>query len=250
MTAAISFAGSWWDQPRRMSQPEALDPEPSDLEIICEDAVILVAVKPAGLPVQADQSGSQHLLGLLQAQRPRETLYLVHRLDRPVSGLIVLAKSAQAQTDLTRQMSQGLFAKSYRAVVSPGPAMKSGQLEDYLKKQASGNLSRVVAAQSPARGQKLARLSYQVDQESTWQGHGLAWLSIQLETGRHHQIRVQLAHAGCPIVNDAKYGGLQLPGCPGRLALQSCQLAFLHPASLKPLQFILPAPAGEPWTFF
>ncbi|NCA97815.1 MAG: RluA family pseudouridine synthase [Clostridia bacterium] len=250
MPDSLSFDASFWEQPRPKTRSSLASSSGLSVTVVYEDEAILVVAKPAGLAVQPDKAGSDNLLDQLRKSRSGDKIFLVHRLDRPVAGLVVLAKSAAAQTVLTRQMARGEFRKVYRTIVSPIPMQQNGQLVNDLVKLPGQNISRVVAADDPVPDKKTARLSYQVAGKTDWRGQELAWLTVELMTGRHHQIRVQLSHAGCPIVNDAKYGGLCLAGTPGQIALQAVQVSFLHPLDRRQLCFQLPAPESEPWTFF
>ncbi|MDD2459110.1 MAG: RluA family pseudouridine synthase [Eubacteriales bacterium] len=250
MPDALSFHASFWEQPRPEASHGRTDSAEWSIQTVYEDEVLLVVNKPAGLATQPDPSGADNLQEQLQKARPREQLYLVHRLDRPVSGLIVLAKTARTQTDLTRQMSRGDFRKTYRALVSPAPAFASGLLENDLAKLPGENISRVVAETEHVPGKKTARLRYQVVAKTSWHGQELGWVLIELLTGRHHQIRVQLSHLGCPILNDIKYGGRDQKQEQGQLALQAASLTFYHPLAKKRLYFQLPPPDQEPWSCF
>jgi len=250
MPGSLSFDASFWDQPRSPVRQKRSSPAQLPVPVVFEDETILVVAKPAGLAVQPDKAGSDNVLDQLQESHPRDPLFLVHRLDRPVAGLVVLAKTAAAQTALTRHMARGEFRKVYRALVSPAPQQPSGQLVNDLVKLPGQNTSRVVAAQDPVKDKKTARLSFQVAGRITWQGQDLAWLTVELMTGRHHQIRVQLSHLGCPIINDGKYGSQFLEAKPGQIALQAAQVSFLHPLSQQRLIFQLPPPDQEPWTLF
>jgi len=250
MPGSISFDASFWDQPRPTGRRNHSSPAQLPVPVVYEDETMLVVTKPAGLAVQPDKSGSENLLDQLQGSRLGDTLYLVHRLDRPVAGLVVLAKTAAAQTALTRQMARGEFRKTYRALVSPAPQQPSGQLVNDLVKLPGQNISRVVAAQDSVKDKKTARLFFWIADRITWKGQDLAWLTVELMTGRHHQIRVQLSHLGCPIINDVKYASQFLEGKPGQIALQAAQVSLLHPLTQQRLIFQLPPPNQEPWTLF
>jgi 23S rRNA pseudouridine1911/1915/1917 synthase len=230
--------------------------------VVFEDDSLLVVEKPAGLPVQPDQVGSVNLLGQLNLQRPDTSLFLVHRLDRPVSGLVVMAKSARVQTALTRQMSRGDFRKTYWVIVENGPDLDHGSLTDLLLKQERLNVSRVVEATAASPQAREARLTFQVLDRMTWEGHRLCLMQIILDTGRHHQIRVQLSHAGWPIIGDRKYaahlvGLANLIGTANQvglgqssIALHACEIRLNHPESGKSLHFQASIPADWPWNLF
>lgn len=186
--------------------------------ILYEDTQILVCRKKAGFPVQSARLGSLDMESLLKnylaEKHPGKVPYLgvVHRLDQPVEGILVFAKNQAAAGKLSRQMQNGTMKKWYLAVVEGVPEEKKGTLTDVLKKDGKTNCSAVVAKGTP--GGKEARLFYEVLEER----EGRSLLRVILDTGRHHQIRVQLAHAGMPIVGDSKYGS----GGTGQGALALC----------------------------
>lgn len=242
----LSFDPKHWHNDQ---QPKpAILQQPDSPAVVFEDADLLVVEKPAGLPVQPDQAGSANLLDLF-SQLTGKGLFLVHRLDRPVFGLVVLAKSAQVQTALTRQMAQGIFIKKYRAVVENGPAEDLGKLQDLLVKQERQNISAVVDRQSSSSRAREARLNYTVIERANIDGKQLCLMEITLETGRHHQIRVQLAHAGWPIVGDHKYNAGSIWG-KHPIALQACEISLQHPSSHETLDFRASNPVHWPWNQF
>ena len=220
--------------------------------ILYEDPSILVIHKPAGLAVQSKSVMDPDLETLLRTYLGTPFLGIVQRLDQPVEGLLVFAKTKKAASSLGNQMRSREFTKQYRAVVSPKetakPLVVSGQMHelcDCLKKDPRSNISQVVPAGTP--GAKEAQLSYQVlalshDEE---RGLNLALLSVLLGTGRHHQIRVQLSHAGYPLLGDTRYGG---PACQG-LALCSTYLSFTHPLTGKEMSFSI-SPEGPAFALF
>lgn len=210
--------------------------------IIYEDSEILVCHKPAGFAVQSARCGSMDmesaLKNYLAAGCPGKIPYLgvVHRLDQPVEGLIVFAKTPGAAKSLSRQISSGQVSKQYLAVVSGKPVQREGALEDYLKKDGKTNTSQVTQKNIP--GAKRARLSYRILQEISderLESGQRSLVRICLETGRHHQIRVQMAHAGMPLVGDRKYNGEESVKLP--LGLCSFMLVFQHPKTGKEMKF-------------
>lgn len=231
-----------------MPKPEL----PETIQILFQDRSILVAVKPAGVPSQPDKTGGEDLLSMLSRQLNLQAgqLLPVHRLDRPVGGLIAVARTAAAQTALTRQMGDKTICKSYLAVVCGSPDQKAGDLHDFLLKNERLNVSRVVPASQP--GAKSARLFYEVLQTlESADGQILSLLKIRLDTGRHHQIRVQMAHAGWPLWGDTKYNpALRLAGGWHAIALLAAGLAFRHPLDGRPLEFSLPLPDQTPFSLF
>ncbi len=151
----------------------------------------------------------------------RPELYVIHRIDQPVDGIVLFAKNKKAAADLTRQLTDGSMKKIYRAEVAGTIPSESGILEDFLVKDGRRNMSSVVRDPKSNPGAKRAKLSYRKIGENS--------LEIELFTGRHHQIRVQLAHAGMPIVGDRKYGGPPAE----RLMLTAYRLNFINPESRK-----------------
>lgn len=206
--------------------------------ILYEDQDILVCKKPAGLAVQNARIGSMDLESMLKNYLAAPYLAVIHRLDQPVEGILVFGKNPRAAKELNRQMTEGKMGKYYFAVTEKPPVREQATLEDYLKKDGKTNTSAVAPKGAP--GAKLARLSYETLETGE---HTL--LKIHLETGRHHQIRVQLANAGMPLLGDAKYGASRRQG----LALCAAQLSFSHPRTGKPMCFSI-APEGEAFREF
>lgn len=210
-------------------------------QILMENEQILLVYKPAGIAVQSGSVGQMdlehQLLGLLASRgKGREIPYLavVHRLDQPVEGVLLFAKTKEAAAACSAQIQKGTMKKEYLAVVSPAPEKKEGLLTDYLLRDGKTNSSKVV--EKGISGAKRAQLSYQVLEENE---EGQALLKIQLMTGRHHQIRVQLSHAGMPIVGDRKYGDGRTDGTAGKekkpeeLLLCAASLTFENPVNGK-----------------
>ena len=212
------------------------------IKILYEDADILVCVKPAGTASETRKSGEQDMVSLLRTYRHGrgEEPYagLVHRLDQPVEGILVFGKHARSTSALSRQLARGGFSKIYLAVTEKAMPQQEGRLVDFLKKDSRSNTS-FVAAQGEAQAKK-AELLYQVLETQARQERVQNLVRIELLTGRHHQIRVQMAHLGTPLAGDLKYGrqetasrGTQAAGP----ALCACGLEFLHPASRKKMKF-------------
>lgn len=207
-------------------------------EIIYEDKAMFVCRKPAGLAVQTAVSFQEDMVSELKnylSVRTREKnpyLGLIHRLDQPVEGLLAVAKTKYAAAALNGQLADGSLRKSYVAALDGIPEQKQGVLIDHLKKDGKTNLSYVVSEQEPDA--KRAQLAYRILAESeTEDGRACALAEIQIESGRHHQIRVQMAHLGYPLVGDTKYGSRT----GGRLALCAYKLECSHPLSGKSLHF-------------
>lgn len=210
--------------------------------ILYEDDVILVCHKPAGIAVQNARMGmadmESSLKNYLAPRNPGKMPYLgiIHRLDQPVEGVLVFAKTPKAAAELNRQITAKTVTKEYLAVTAQIPDEKQGHLEDYLKKDNRTNSSAVVTQKTP--GAKKAVLDYCVQEEvvdeRTETGKRVL-VKIILDTGRHHQIRVQMAHKGMPLLGDRKYNVSDKSGLS--LGLCSCHLVFRHPATKKKMEY-------------
>ena len=218
-----------------------------DLNIIYEDNHIIVAEKPRNMPAQADSSGDADMLSAVkeyikEKYKKPGSVYagLVHRLDRPTGGLMVFARTSKAASRLSKQIRSGGFEKKYYAVLE-GIPQKSGRLEDFLIKDRDSNTVRVGSEGDPDA--KIAILDYTV--VKTAGNRTLA--DITLETGRSHQIRVQFANIGTPLLGDARYGRKD-PDCG--LALFAYSLSFTHPTTKEKMTFTLMPPDEYPWNIF
>ena len=216
--------------------------------IIFEDNHVLVAFKPAGILSQEDKTGEPDMLTILKDyikirdSKPGNVwLGLLHRLDRPVSGVMVFAKTSKCASRISEQIRQRKVRKCYRAVVSGVFDAREGALEDYILKDEKTNTVKVTGSSVP--GSKKARLEYRVlDQKDD-----MSLVEIELETGRSHQIRAQMAHAGHPLIADRKYGkGKET--CD--IALQSFLIGFSHPVSGEYHEYQIPLPSDYPWSVF
>lgn len=213
---------------------------PSSFDVLYLDNRLLVVVKPAGLLAQADRTGDPDLLSLGKAylksrfDRPGDVfLGLVHRLDRPVSGVMVLARTSKAAARLTQAFRERRVEKRYLAVVE-GRLTGEGERTDWLVK-AKGHV-RAVAAGTPGAKEAVLR----------WKALAVegrrSLVEVELLTGRAHQVRVQLAALGAPILGDLRYGAKE--ELDGRnLALHAYRLAFEHPVRREPMDFRAPPPA-------
>ena len=207
-----------------------------NINILYEDEEVIVCEKPAGVAAQTRRLGQADMESLLKNYRAgkgeQPYIGVVHRLDQPVRGVMVFAKTKEAAADLSRQVQTKMADKFYYAVTDGVPEQKKGTLEDYLLRDGKTNTSKVVSKST--EGAKSARLDYEV----TAQNKTNAILRIRLDTGRHHQIRVQLAHAGTPIVGDTKYGEGTVPEKRGeQLCLCSYRTSFIHPRTKKRMEF-------------
>ena len=218
----------------------------SALSVIYEDNHILVVNKTAGLLVQGDKTGDKSLLDLAKKyikdkyQKPGEVfLGLVHRLDRPTTGVIVLARTSKALSRLSQQFKERIPKKIYRAVVSGTPEPKA-TLEHYLRKNSSKNKSFHYPKNTP--NTKTAILHYR----SVKQLKSYHVIDIELETGRHHQIRAQLAAVGLHIKGDLKYGAKR-PNKNGSIHLHARSLTLIHPTKKEEMTFLAPTPDDVIW---
>ena len=210
-----------------------------ETRILYSDSAIAVCVKPAGV---VSESGG--MPELLQAELGG-AVYCVHRLDKAVGGVMVYARTKEAAASLSAAIARRELHKEYLAVTEGVPREQSGTLRDLLYHDAARNKSYVVTR--PRRGVKEALLDYELLGSAEHDAHPLSALRILLRTGRSHQIRVQLASRGLPLVGDGKYGAV-LRSCP--LALFSASLRFPHPLTGETLRFSAPPPAGFPWELF
>lgn len=215
------------------------------VKILYEDNHLIVAVKPAGVLSQSDGSDAPDMLTILKAyikdkySKPGEVyLGLVHRLDRPVSGVMVFARTSKAASRLSEQIRTRRVEKLYRAVVQ-GRLEGTGSLENYILKDPSANKVTVYDREVP--GAKHAVLEYR----SVRASDDSSLIEIRLGTGRAHQIRAQFANAGHPLLGDRRYGNTVLRD--GDICLQSFKLAFEHPTKGERMSFEIPSPDCEPW---
>ena len=164
----------------------------------------------------------------------------VHRIDRPVSGVVVFARTSKALARLNEQFRSKEIKKTYWAIVKNRPEIEAATLENYIRRDAKKNKSFV--CQKDSKDAKLARLSYKLIASS--ENYNL--LEIDLHTGRHHQIRCQLAHIGCPIKGDLKYGA-ERSNKDGGISLHARSVEFIHPVSKEPLKITAPVPEDNLW---
>ena len=254
------------------------------LNILYEDPHILVCVKPHGIATQSKSIRYPDMVSLIKNHLAKNStdsaksgthgkssgepyLAVIHRLDQPVAGILVFAKTPAAAKDLNKQLQNQGFGKYYRALVTNAPAQDEGTLENYMVKDARTNTSRICS--SKVNGAKIARLHYHTVPICDWlftapdtikinrisntnlqlddsaskstDFHGTE-LEVHLDTGRHHQIRVQLSSIGSPIVGDTKYNP-DLADTKGWQTIRLCayKLDFKHPVTHKPMHFQLDA---------
>ncbi|MFA5669194.1 MAG: RluA family pseudouridine synthase [Balneolaceae bacterium] len=220
-----------------------------NIPIIYEDNHLLVIDKPEGVLSQEDRTNDSDVLTLCKIyikkkyNKPGDAyLGLVHRLDQPVSGLMVLAKTSKAASRLSEQLRNGALKSAYWALVE-GRTPMEGTLTHYLSKDNKTNFVR--AFNSKKSGTKPATLKFETIKQSS--NHSL--VEVDLITGRPHQIRVQMAKIEFPLWGDYKYGEKGIK--PGRrLGLRSVKLTFIHPTTKKKMEFIVNPPKQQPWSFF
>ena len=223
--------------PVRIADRKPPPPKPLDLPIKYEDAAVLVVDKPSGVAVHGGSGVSFGVIESMRATRPQaKFLELAHRLDRDTSGLLILCKKRSALVELHRMLREGEVAKVYLAVVK-GAAKKTLELRESLHKYVTASGERRVAVQP--EGMKAFTRTRKLKGNADF-----SLLEVELLTGRTHQIRVHLAHAGHPIVGDDKYGDFALNReLKQRLLLHAGRLDFRHPLSGEPLKLDSPMPA-------
>ena len=206
-------------------------------DILYEDNHLLVVNKHCGDLVQPDPSGESALEDQIKA-------YLKVRIDRPVSGAVLFAKSSKALTRLNEMLRQGRIRKSYWALTEQTPSPEEGELHHYIVRDARNNRSRAYDAPKPESKEALLRY------RTLGRGTHYTLVEVELLTGRHHQIRAQLAKIGCPIRGDLKYGARR-SNPDGGISLHSRRVAFEHPVRHEELVVTAPVPAGDNlWRYF
>ena len=208
-----------------------------DLKVIFEDNHIIVVEKIPNIPSQEDKTGDRDMLSIVKEyikekyNKPGNVyLGLVHRLDRPVGGVMIFAKTSKAASRLSEQVREKIFKKKYLAVVDGKFKQNIGTLEDYLYKDERNNMSKVVSKEK--KNAKLAKLDYEVLKYNEIKD--LSLVKINLHTGRHHQIRVQLSNFSHSIFGDQKYG---TRGSGKQIALWANELTIIHPITKEELKF-------------
>lgn len=215
-----------------------------ELGILYEDPYLVVCVKPVGV-LSEDSENGRSLPRMLaehyrQAGKP-DYIATVHRLDKIVGGVMVLSRRREVTGRLTAAIAAHEITKEYLAVLRGHPQEPAATLTDLLFRDASHNKSYVVKRMR--KGVREARLSY----EEVGRTEALSLVRVQLYTGRTHQIRVQFASRGLPLLGDIRYGS-KAPGCTA--ALWSYHLGFRHPATGKPVDVTCPPPQAYPWDLF
>ena len=218
------------------------------VKVLYEDNHLIVAIKPAGVLSQSDGSNAPDMLTILKAyikdkyQKPGEVyLGLVHRLDRPVSGVMVFARTSKAASRLSEQIRTRRVEKIYRCVVN-GVLEGEGRLENFISKDEASNTVTVSDVEKP--GFKASYLDYRALASKD----GMTLVEVKLGTGRSHQIRAQMAHAGHPLIGDQKYG--KKDERTKDIALEAYKLSFEHPVKREFITFEAPVPDIFPWSLF
>jgi len=221
-----------------------------EVEVLFEDNHLIALNKPAGMPVQVDKTGDlsleQWLAAYLKSKynKPGDAFVgVIHRIDRPVSGLVLMAKTSKALERMNKQFRERQTEKKYWAVVREQPANAAGTLRHFLRKNEQHNKSYV--SQVKQAGTKEAVLYYTL--KFTAENGFL--LEIELETGRHHQIRAQLAAMGSPISGDVKYGAKR-PHQDLSIGLHGRSLRFSHPVTKENMLLLAPLPSKACWPPF
>ena len=220
------------------------------MTVVYEDNHIIIVNKTASEIVQGDKTGDVPLSETVK-QYIKETyakpgnvfLGVAHRLDRPVSGLVVFAKTSKALARLNDMFRGGEVKKTYWAIVKQCPPAEEGELVHYLVRNEKQNKS--YAYDREVKGAKKAVLHYRLIGRSD----NYYLLEVDLKTGRHHQIRCQLAKIGCPIKGDLKYG-FPRSNPDGSICLHARTASFIHPVSKKPVEVTAPLPDGNLWKAF
>jgi 23S rRNA pseudouridine955/2504/2580 synthase len=224
--------------PVRVAERTPARPRILDLPVVFEDAALLIIDKPSGVAVHGGSGVSYGVIESLRAARPQaKFLELAHRLDRDTSGLLILAKKRSALVELHRMLREGQVNKVYLAVVRGALAEKKLELRESLHKYVTASGERRVSVREDGvrAVTRVRRLKASSD---------YSYLEVELLTGRTHQIRVHLAHAGHPIVGDDKYGDFALNrSLKQRLLLHAARLAFEHPLTRAPMKLESPLPA-------
>lgn len=218
-----------------------------NLQILHEDNHIIVVNKRVGDIVQGDKTGDKPLSDIVKEyiknkyNKPGDVfLGVVHRLDRPTTGIVVFARTSKALERLNKMFSERVTQKTYWAVVKNKPSKAKDKLVHFLKRNEKNNTSKAHLKEVPES--KIASLDYKIIKELD----NYFALEINLHTGRHHQIRAQLQAIGCPIKGDLKYG-FDRSNPDGGIHLHARKLAFIHPVSKENIEIIAPTPSDSIW---
>ena len=241
-----------------------------ELKVLFEDRDLIVAVKPSGTESESAKGTEPDMVNLIRNRiakadpgKGEPYVGVVHRLDKPVEGIMVFAKNRETAAALSKQLAEGKMKKLYRAVLCGQPEAASGSLSDWIVQDGKTGTSKTVPKNTP--GAKKADLKYRVTGKKYLEGERISEVEIELLTGRHHQIRVQFSSRGLPLLGDHRYNpaylkadgkgrflppaGLCGKPCGENLALCAVSLSFVHPKSRKPMNFSI-KPGGEAWNLF
>ena len=217
------------------------------MEVLYEDNHVIAVNKSCSEIVQGDKTGDEPLPEVIKRylkekyNKPGNVFCgVTHRLDRPVTGVVLFARTSKALSRLNEMFQTHAMTKTYWVIVKQQPEELEGRLEHYLVRNEKQNKS--YAYETPKAGAKRAVLAYKVIAKS----ENYTLLEIQLETGRHHQIRCQLAQMGCPIKGDLKYG-FSRSNPDGGISLHARSLEFEHPVSHEPIKIVAPVPSDKLW---
>ena len=214
------------------------------LEVLYEDEVMLVCVKPAGVPSQSDKSNDEDMITRVRNyifdhsdSNDEPYVAMLNRLDRPVGGVMVFAKTKEAAAKLTEQLKSGSITKYYQAVLTGELPDEGGELVNYIVKDPKTNMSRI--CKKDIEGAKEAVLSYELLDEFETDEGILSYVLIELKTGRHHQIRVQMANIGCGVWGDIKYNPKfkKVKNKIRQIALFSSRIELIHPVKGERMVF-------------
>jgi len=219
-------------------------------DILFEDNHLLVVNKPAGLLVQADRTGDETLADAaaefirVKYKKPGDAfLGVVHRIDRPVSGAVILARTSKGLERMNKLFKDRQIKKTYWALVKDRPPQIEDTLTHYIRKNTK--INKAIASNKSGKGGQEATLSYRLAGRIA----EYYLLEIEPQTGRSHQIRVQLAKIGCPIVGDVKYGS-DKPAADGRIYLHARGVEFVHPVRKEPVRITAGIPDDQVWQLF
>ena len=222
----------------------------ADLEVVYEDNHLIVVNKHSGEIVQADKTGDEPLSEIIKKwlkEKYNKTgnvfCGVIHRIDRPVSGVVIFAKTSKALARMNQLIQNKQLHKKYWALVKNAPPQPQGNLVHYLYRVE--RLNKSIVSETPKEGYQRAELNYWLIASS--QTYHL--LEIELITGRHHQIRAQLAAIGCPIRGDVKYG-FPRPNHNASISLHARSVCFVHPISLQTVHIEAPPPNEKLWNCF
>ena len=217
------------------------------MKVVYEDNHLIIVYKESGEIVQGDKTGDTPLSETVRAyikdkyHKPGAVfLGVVHRLDRPVSGLVIFARTSKALARLNDMFRRGDIHKTYWAITQNAPPVEQDTLTSWLQRNERQNKSYVYDKEVP--NSKKAVLNYQLRSRSD----RYCLIEVELLTGRHHQIRAQLSHIGCPIKGDLKYGAKR-SNPDGSISLLSCKVEFVHPVSKKNIILNSPIPDDKLW---